>query len=92
MTSPEHPSRNPVQSNVSFANNGVPTEVWFVQGKKANRAFKATLNRENATLSEENPPHPNHGQEKDSQPDVREETRHDVADNKHQSDCPTGRT
>jgi len=59
MTPPEHQSPAPDQPHVSFANNGRPTEVWFVQGKKANRAFKASLNRENATLSEKpdhNPP------------------------------------
>lgn len=38
--------------------NAVPTKVWFVSGKAANRAFREggiqSLYRENATLSEDN--------------------------------------
>lgn len=40
------------------ADHGVrPTEIWFVQGKKANKAFRTalSLHREDASLSEDLP-------------------------------------
>lgn len=48
-----HPdeSQNPAQHATETAK---PTEVWFVQGKKANKNFRSALaiHRENATLTE----------------------------------------
>jgi len=75
MTLPE--SQSPAR-HVRFANNARPTEVWFVQGKKANRAFKAALNRENATLSEKTDldPPPRNDEAKDSQRHIPEEEGH----------------
>jgi len=45
-------------SSTTAQRNGVPTQVWFVQGKAANKKARATLHRENAILSEDNPPDP----------------------------------
>lgn len=46
-----------------------PTQVWFVQGKKANKEFRSalSLHRENATLSEKDV------EQADPQPDVNKE-------------------
>lgn len=40
--------------NSPKSDHGVSQAVWFVQGKKANKAFRSALalHRENATLSE----------------------------------------
>lgn len=40
--------------NSPKSDHGVSQAVWFVQGKKANKAFRSalSLHRENATLSE----------------------------------------
>lgn len=75
MTPQELQNPSPDQPRVSFANNGRPTEVWFVQGKKANRAFKATLNRQDATLSEDSYHPPTHHDEtKDPQRGLNQKT------------------
>ncbi len=45
---------NPSTETQTNTDHGVPTKVWFVQGKKNNKAFRTALSllREDATLSE----------------------------------------
>lgn len=69
----------PPQSPIS--EHGVrPTTVWFVQGKKNNKAFRTalSLHRENCTLSEnkENIPPEAHDKEKDTGCDESQEAGH----------------
>lgn len=55
--------------------NGLPTQVWFVQGKAANKAFRTalSLHRENATLSENKENIPPDVKEADPQRDLNKE-------------------
>lgn len=86
-------SRNPETPNPrtrmseTTRNNGVPTQVWFVQGKKKNKEFRSALalHREQATLSEnkENIPPGKDDVEEDPQPDEPEKEGHDVELHKH---------
>lgn len=48
-----HPDENP-KNAPSVTEKVQPTQVWFVQGKKANKNFRSALalHRENATIQE----------------------------------------
>jgi len=58
--------------------HGVPTQVWFVQGKKANRSFNPPLRREDATLHENKENIPPNDKEENPQRDKSEEEKRNV--------------
>jgi len=70
-------SANPTNSDGLSPQTPIhPTQVWFVQGKKNNKAFRSalSLHRENATL------HPETANVQETYPKrvINEETKHDV--------------
>lgn len=70
-----HPGEEP--KSAQHAEEEVrPTQVWFVQGKEANKNFRTalTLHRENATLHEKS-----HVYQSDLEQDKPEEAQHDDA-------------
>lgn len=68
--------------NSPKAEDGVSPAVWFVQGRKANKAFRSALalHREDATLSEVQG---THDEKADTQHDVPKEEGHDAVQTEH---------
>lgn len=64
------------QQNTSASTNGVPTQIYLVSGKKANKAFRTALSlyRENASLQESQILPKTHDEKENPQHDIGKET------------------